>query len=150
MDFLNELSAWHWLSLGIVLLVLEVLGAAGFLLGMGLGAMVVAAVLALLPNLQWQWQLLLFAVFSVMFTWLYWSRFRAVNEATDQPNLNDRTANLIGRSAALMDDSIGGRSQVQIADALWVVASEKNLPKGTLVEIISAEGMVLNVVAKDA
>lgn len=148
MEFFSELSAWHWLSLGIVLLVLDVLGAAGFLLGLGLGAIVVAAVLALLPNLDWQWQLVLFAVFSVLFTWLYWSRFRAVNEATDQPKLNDRTANLIGSSAELLDDSVGGRGQVQIADALWTVASEGDLPKGTLVEIIAAEGMVLQVIAK--
>lgn len=148
MEFFSELSAWHWLSLGIVLLVLDVLGAAGFLLGLGLGAIVVAAVLALLPNLDWQWQLVLFAVFSVLFTWLYWSRFRAVNEATDQPKLNDRTANLIGSSAELLDDSVGGRGQVQIADALWTVTSEEDLPKGTLVEIVAAEGMVLQVIAK--
>jgi len=37
-DFLQHLSFWDWLALGTVLLILEVFGAGGYLLWMGIAA----------------------------------------------------------------------------------------------------------------
>lgn len=37
-DFLLHLSFWDWLALGTVLLILEVFGAGGYLLWMGIAA----------------------------------------------------------------------------------------------------------------
>ena len=57
-------SFWSWLALGTLLLILEVFGAGGYLLWIGMAAASVGVLTFLLPALPWEVQLLLFAVFS--------------------------------------------------------------------------------------
>lgn len=148
MELFTELSAWHWLSLGILFLVAETLGAAGFLLGLGVGALLTALIASVLPSMSWQAQLLCFAVLSIISTWVYWSRFRNINQATDQPLLNTVEARLLGKSATLLEDTQGGRGKIQVADALWAVQLEgEELSAGDQVKVVAVDGMVLKVVA---
>ncbi|WP_299975827.1 NfeD family protein [uncultured Pseudoteredinibacter sp.] len=148
MDFLSGLSAWHWLILGIVLLILEMLGAAGFLLGIGVGAILTAVIAAVLSDMSWQAQLLCFAVLSIAATCLYWMRFRHINEATDQPLLNSAEARLLGKEAVLLDDMSALKGKVQIADTLWEVSAAENYPAGTKVKVLAVHGMSLQVEAQ--
>ncbi len=145
MEFLSSLEPWHWLSLGMLILILEIVGAGGFLLGIGVSALVIAAVLAIFPELAWFWQFILFAVLSVAITLVYWKKFRKFNNKTEQPLLNSRTARLIGRSVSLFTPIQGGTGKVQIEDALWTVSCNEDLPQGTIVDIVGAEGMTLLV-----
>jgi len=145
MNFLYTMLAWHWLSLGIFLLLLEILGAGGFLLGIGLAALTLSAWLALVPDLQWYWQWLAFATLSVAFTLIYWKKFRRFNETSESPLLNVRTQQLIGRRAPLVVAISSGSGKIQVADALWTVSCAQDLPVGTIVKITGAEGMTLLV-----
>ncbi len=45
---------WFWLSLGGLLLAAEMLGASGYLLWSGVSALVVGAIVWLLPQLGWE------------------------------------------------------------------------------------------------
>lgn len=147
-EFFTSLQAWHWLTLGIFVLILELLGAGGFLLGIGVAALVVSAIMALVPGLDWHWQFLFFAVLSVVVTLVYWKRFRRFNEKTEQPLLNARTQRLIGRKVPLLTPLKNGTGKVQIEDALWTVTSSQDLPQGAIVTITGAEGMTLLVDAQ--
>lgn len=149
MEFLGSLEPWHWLSLGMLILILEVLGAGGFLLGIGVSALIVAAVLAVFPGLVWYWQFILFAVLSIAITLGYWKKFRRFNNKTDQPLLNSRTARLIGRSVSLLTPIQNGTGKVQIEDALWTVTCKDDLPQGSIVDIVGADGMTLLVKLHD-
>lgn len=142
-DFLMNLEAWHWLSAGILLLLLEVLGAAGFLLGLGLGALCVALLMAVIAGISWQWQFTIFALMSVVCTVAYWRYFRAFNQATDQPLLNNRVAALIGQRAVVVQVLEGGRYKVQIQDALWSATCSGSVKEGSAVTIVAANGMEL-------
>ncbi len=146
-SLLVSLEAWHWLSAGIVLLLLEVLGAAGFLLGMGIAAIVVSLLMVILPDLSWQWQFTLFAALSVICTVAYWRYFRSFNQATDQPLLNNRAATLIGQRATVIEAINNGRGKVQIQDAFWAVECTQDLPEGAKVAVTGAKGMTLQVKA---
>ncbi|ACE83795.1 NfeD family protein [Cellvibrio japonicus] len=146
-DFFLNLQAWHWLTLGIFVLILELLGAGGFLLGIGIASLVVASVLALVPGLGWHWQFVIFAVLSVVVTLVYWKRFRRFNEKTEQPLLNSRVQRLIGRKVPLLTPITNGRGKVQIEDALWTVSATRELAQGTAVVVTGAEGMTLLVEA---
>ena len=148
-EFFTNLQAWHWLILGIFVLILELLGAGGFLLGIGVAALVVSATMAVIPGLDWHWQFLLFAILSVVVTFIYWKKFRHFNEKTQQPLLNARVQRLIGRKVSLLTPLVNGTGKVQIEDALWTVSSSQELPKGAIVTITGAEGMTLLVEAQD-
>ena len=144
-DMLTQLEFWHWLSIAVLLLIAEVLGAGGFLLGLAVGAFLLAIVLAVFPAVSWQIQLVLFSLLSVSCTIIYWKRFRRLNDKTDRPDLNDRRARLIGTKTVLVDPIINGKGRVQIEDALWTVLSDRDMPAGTLVEIIGVKDMAFEV-----
>jgi membrane protein implicated in regulation of membrane protease activity len=145
MEILSALEPWHWLSLGMLILIGEVLGAGGFLLGIGVSALAVAAILALFPNLPWYWQSLIFAFLSVALTLIYWKKFRKFNHKTEQPLLNARTARLVGRRVSLLMPVQNGFGKVQIEDALWTVTCDEDLAQGSIVDVIGADEMTLIV-----
>ncbi|GAA6152950.1 NfeD family protein [Pseudoteredinibacter isoporae] len=147
MEFFSEITAWHWLILGVVLLILEMLGAAGFLLGIGVGALLTALIAGVLSGISWQAQLLCFAVLSVAATWLYWARFRHINEATDQPLLNSVDARLLGKEALVLEDMSANKGRVQIGDSLWVIEADEDYPANTKVKVVAVDGMTLKVEA---
>lgn len=141
---LTQMEPWHWMALGVVLLAVEVLMGTELLLGIGLAGLAVALVYKLVPDMIWQVQLVWFAIFSIVFTVLYWKKFRANTQATDQPLLNNRTAQLVGKQMPLFEPIVNGAGKVQIADALWAVKGADS-PKDTVVRVVGAEGMTLVV-----
>jgi len=145
MGFFFVLEPWHWLSLGMLILILEILGAGGFLLGIGIAALLNTLILFLFPTLAWYFQFIIFALMSVAITVVYWKRFRNFNNKTEQPLLNSRMARLIGRSASLLTPIENGMGKVQIEDALWTVACDEDLPQGVIVNIIGVDGTTLLV-----
>ena len=145
MEFFLVLEPWHWLSLGMLVLILEVFGSGGFLLGIGIAALLNALLLFLFPALAWYVQFVIFAFMSVVITVVYWKRFRNFNDKTEQPLLNSRMARLIGRSASLLTPIENGMGKVQIEDALWTVTCDEDLAQGVIVNIVGVDGTTLLV-----
>lgn len=65
---------------------------------------------------------------------------------SDEPDLNRRGAQYVGRIAVLEEAIEGGRGKVRVGDTLWLVAGP-DLPRGARVRIIAANGTVLDVEA---
>ena len=65
MELLSQINLWHWLILGGALLILELLGAAGYLLWLGLAALSVAGLAMVIP-MDWVGQWLLFSLLAVV------------------------------------------------------------------------------------
>lgn len=146
---ITQMEPWHWVALGVALLAIEVLVGTELLLGLGLGALAVALVYKLSPELSWQMQFVWFAVLSVAFTFVYWKLFRAEKVQSDQPLLNNRTQQLVGKTAPVVVAIENGRGKVQIADALWA-AEGPDCDVGTPVVVVAAEGMTLQVKRQDS
>ena len=143
MEFFTELNHWHWLILVLLLLAGEAMGASGFLLGAA-GAAATLVVLNLIGNdLSWQTQISVFAAVAVVLSWRYWKQFKSFNEKTDQPELNDRAMQLVGRTLTLAKDLEGGEGKEQIGDTFWRVRAESNLSAGTQVKVTGAQDRVL-------
>ncbi|MDP6190173.1 MAG: NfeD family protein [Gammaproteobacteria bacterium] len=143
MEFLTELNHWHWLILVLLLLAGEAMGASGFLLGAA-GAAATLVVLNLIGNdLSWQTQISVFAAVAVVLSWRYWKQFKSFNEKTDQPELNDRAMQLVGRTLTLTKDLEGGEGKEQIGDTFWRIRAESNLSAGTQVKVTGAQNRVL-------
>ena len=143
MQWLTEISPWHWASLGVLLLISEILGAAGFLIGSSIAAFLMSAILVFAPELDWKWQLTIFASSAIIFSVIYMKRFASFNEATDQPTLNKRAALHIGKKVSLKEDTLNGMGRVQIGDTFWKVRCDKDTKTGELVTITDADGMTL-------
>lgn len=142
MEWLNY---WHWVGFGLLLLIFEALGAAGFLVGFALASILLAVILAVDPMLGWRYQLLVFSLFSLIFTMLFWRFFRKPGKGSDAPLLNERSQQLVGRKLSLTEPMINRQGRVQIGDTVWKVASDEDIDAGVTVEVVSAESSLLHI-----
>ncbi|MGH8354176.1 MAG: NfeD family protein [Pseudomonas sp.] len=145
-DYLQHLSFWDWLALGTLLLILEVFGAGGYLLWIGVAAAAVGVVTYLFPALPWAWQFLLFGVLSVLTAVLWWRRQRSAAKPSDQPGLNQRGQEFVGRTFQLHEPIVGGRGKIKAGDSVWLV-SGPDLPAGTPIKVTGQDGVLLKVEA---
>ncbi|MBH2718413.1 NfeD family protein [Serratia ureilytica] len=136
---------WFWLSLGGVLLAAEMLGAGGYLLWSGVAALLVGALIWLLPPLSWEWQGVIFAVLTVVvaYLWWYWLRRRPAAASGGSPVLNQRNRQLIGTRATLTEPMHNGMGRINIGDSSWRAHAAEDLPAGTEVEVVAVEGVTL-------
>ena len=134
---------WYWLVLGLVLIGLESMGAGGFLLGGAVSAFLTAIISWLKADLYWTTQIIIFSCLTIVFTLVYYRLFRKFNQKSDSPNLNDRAAQLHGRTLQLTSDIPFGDGRVQIGDTLWKVHCSTSLKKGSVVTVYGNEGMTL-------
>ena len=65
------------------------------------------------------------------------------NQTTNQPQLNDRAAQLIGGEYALTQTMTGGQGKIQVGDTLWRVESDTNLSAGTQIKVTGRRNTVL-------
>ena len=145
MDIFTHFTPYHWLALGLLLLVAEMLGASGFLLGAAIAALAMAPLLWLVPELSGVMQMAIYAVAAVAATLIYFQVFRDAQRTPARPLLNRRAQRLIGHRFELPEDMGLNTSKVQIGDTLWTVESNEPLTKGTLVEVVDAEKMHLRI-----
>jgi membrane protein implicated in regulation of membrane protease activity len=145
----DSLTQWHWFVLGLFLLIGEMLGAAGFLLGIACGALATGVLAWFFPALSWQGQFLIFSMLSVVWSLVYWICFRGRNQETDRPTLNQRTASMVG-SRLILEDDINIEGRIQVGDTLWKVRSEKCLKKGDMAEVTDAEVSTLIITKIEA
>lgn len=142
---LNNLEPWHWLSLGLLLLGAEALGASGFLLGTAIAAFLLAIINALFAELSWQTQIILFALSALGFSIAYWKYFKEFNNRSDHGPLNQRAASLIGRELVVEHDLSGGHGRIQIGDTFWKVTFEGQINKGSRIKVVDADSMCLQI-----
>lgn len=145
MDTIFTLTVYHWLVLGLMLLGAEALGAAGFLLGAGIAALVIGVIVFIMPELSTGLQLVLFAVTAVAASYLYLQVFRQAQQDDGAPELNQRAGSLIGHRFELAEPLLDGCGRLQIGDTFWQVSCEEDLSPGTRVEVIAADAMHLRL-----
>ena len=146
-QFLQEVQFWHWLTLGVLLLGLEVVLPGTFFLWMGVSAGIVSGILFIVPDFDWQNQIFVFGVFSVVavVAWRYWLKGHPVETADS--TLNVRGAQYIGRVLVLADPIVDGVGKAKVGDSLWRVSTsdEINMPEGARVRVTGVEGATLVV-----
>ncbi|MCB1760824.1 MAG: NfeD family protein [Gammaproteobacteria bacterium] len=144
MEWLDQALYWHWLVLAVVLVILETFSPGVFFIWMGVGAAVVALVLFLLPDLGWELQLLLFALTSVLSVVLWRLVLNRHPTQTDQPRLNRRGEQYIGRVFTLENPIVNGGGKIKVDDSTWKVEGD-DCDAGTRIRVVDAEGVVLKV-----
>jgi membrane protein implicated in regulation of membrane protease activity len=138
------IAFWHWWVLGVALIILESLVPGFFFLWLGVAAGVTGALLLAVPSLAWQFQVLVFAALSVVSIVAWRAYQRRHPQESDQPALNRRAEQYVGRTLILAEPIVGRRGKVRIDDSTWRVEGE-DLPAGAAVRVVAADGVVLRV-----
>ena len=143
-DWLLQPLYWNWWLLGIGLMVVEVLVPGTFFLWMGIAAFCVGLLLVPFPGLPWQAQWLLFAALSLgaILAWRLW--FSRHPEASDNPSLNRRGEQYLGRVLSLDAPIVNGAGRCRVEDSTWKVLGP-DCPAGARVRVVGVEGLALRV-----
>lgn len=133
-----------WAAVALLLFAAEALAPGAFMLWLGFAAAAVFLIVLALPELSVLVQVALFVGLSFISIQVYRQWFRGRERKSDQPMLNRRAEQLVGRVLPLERSIVNGSGRVQIADAYWDVAGP-DLPAGTAVRIVGTDGMTLKV-----
>jgi len=139
---------WHWWILAAALIILEVFAPGAFFLWLGIASIVVGGVVYVVPGMGWEYQLLLFSVLSVISIVLWRKYFHIKPADTDQPNLNRRGQQYIGRVFTLKEPVADGVGKIRVDDSTWKIRGE-DCPAGTQIEVTDVDGTILQVRCKD-
>ena len=147
MDF--TILYWHWLIIGMALLISELFLGSMTIFWFGIGAMVIAVILYLMPGLGLSWQLFIWAVLSVFVTLLWFKYFK--------PLMIDRTKAGLSRESALGEAGLvikvpadGSRGIVRFVTPLlgsdeWPFICEQDVATGDRVFVKDISGNTLIV-----
>ena len=139
---------WHWVVLGIVLMLLELAVPAFFLIWFGLGAVIVGLLMLVFADLSTAYQVITWTVSSMLFVWVWFKAFR--------PHLHKTR---VGRSQGAFVGEIGlvirdirpyekGQIRFQkpiLGDEVWESIADQEIKTGERVKVLAVEGNILKV-----
>lgn len=145
MDFFHNLTQYHWLVFACVILIFEIFGAGGFMLGFSLAALTVSILIALVA-INWHVQLITFALISVIAS-IAWYVYQNKKDVKDEASttLNKKENQLVGQKITLEEDLQIGKGRIKFGDTTWPVYTEEELKKGDVVEIDKVNGIFLHI-----
>lgn len=144
---LNDLEpGWLWLIGGVLMLIAEIVVPGFFLLFVGAAA-IATGLFVVLFDLGLAPALALFAIYTALAVAVGRKVYANRPVASSVPDLNDRSAQLVGRSVTVVQsvDEHGGR--VRVADSEWTARGGPAKP-GARVRITAVEGNCLLVEAE--
>ncbi|MEE9342537.1 MAG: NfeD family protein [Gammaproteobacteria bacterium] len=142
-----DLTYWHWWIFAIALLLLELFAPGAFFLWLSIAAGIVGLLLMVAPETSWQIQMIVFAVLSVISIFVWRKYFRGHLSDTDQPTLNRRGEQYIGRVFTLDEAIVDGKGKIRVDDSTWIVNGD-DCAAGTKVVVNGVNSTILHVAAK--
>src|SRR4029079_1529587 len=137
-EFFWNLGAWNWFIVAVALFALESIVPGVHFVWFGIAAVIVGA-LGLTIDIAWEWQLITFAIISCITVFLA-RRYAAPDmAASDQPDLNVRAAQYIGRVVTVEQAITDGRGKVRVGDTVWN-AQGSDAPQGARGRITGTNG----------
>jgi len=143
-EWLGRVDYWHWWILAGVMLLIEVMAPSFYFLWLSLAAAAVGFVMLLIPDLDWQYQIIIFSGLSVISIALF-RRYQGRNPVvTDQPALNRRGEQYIGRTFTLQEPITNRVGVLRVDDTTWRISGD-DLPAGTHVVVVGTDGVILKI-----
>lgn len=140
---------WHWVVLGIVLMLLELAVPSFFLVWFGLGALLVGIVLIVNPATGFAYQILAWTGFSLLFVWLW---FKVFKPGLFKSRAGMSKGALIGEVGLVTRDIRPyekGQVRFQkpiLGDEVWDSMADEEIKAGERVRVLEVEGNTLKVV----
>ncbi|MBF0460785.1 MAG: NfeD family protein [Magnetococcales bacterium] len=135
---------WHWWIVAVLLVILEVVSPVFFFLWLGIAAGLVGLLVLLLPDLGWKAQWLCFSGISLLSLGVWHLMLKKRPTQSDQPTLNRRSSQYIGRTFTLSDPIVNGTGRIRVDDSSWKVVGE-DAPLGAQIRVVGVDGTLLQV-----
>jgi len=138
-----ELLWWHWAVFGMALVLSELLLPTFVLVWFGLGGIMIALALFLIPAMLLASQILLWTVASLGMTFLW---FRVFKKGDHKSLIGRASAHIEGEVGMIMQDVApfqAGKIRFQkpiMGSDLWECRSEVSLSVGTRAKVVRVEG----------
>jgi len=146
MEFPMELLWWHWLVIGLLLVLAELATPGGFfVMFFGVAALIVGALSGLGVGGPMWVQLLMFSVISVVSLLLFRTRLLRWMQVDPQAPEVDSLVGEIGElEGAIAPGQIG---KIEVRGAAWTArnATASELPRGTRCRVVRVKGLMLEV-----
>lgn len=139
-------EAWHWATLGFVLMALEIVLPETIFLWFGLAGVATGATLFVFDMpLAYQIGLFgLFALLSYVPVRIYVRRWQR-GDMLAARGLNQRGQSLIGQRVGVSDPVINGFGAARVGDSRWRIACDEDLEVGASAEVLAVVGTTLQV-----
>ena len=147
MQIFDEITFWHWLIAGVILMILEMVAPGVVFLWVGIAAIITGVVAWAAPGLSLEWLLIVFATLSVVSVAAGRMYLKHRPLATDHPKLNRRGQRYVGRTFVLEEPIRDGYGKLKVDDSTWKIAGP-DLDAGAKVEVIDVDGTILKVEAR--
>lgn len=135
---------WHWLTSAVLLLIVELLAPGMFFLWLAVAAALTGILLLVLPDLSLNHQLVAFSVLAILNIGLFRRYFKRYPTTTDEPRLNRRAEQYIGRVFTLEHPIVNGQGRLRVDDSWWKIEGD-DCAAGEKVKVVAAEGVLLQV-----
>ena len=144
MEWFELLTPWHWLTVAVVIIVIEMTIGTYYLLWVGFAAAATALVQWIF-GIDWQVQMIVFFIISLgsIAGWYFYDKNNP--EVDRMPNLNKRGHQYIGRNFNLSKAMVNGEGKINVNDSTWKVEGTDDLPLGAKVKVIDIVGTTLKV-----
>ena len=134
-----------WVIVAVVLLIFEVLGASGFLIGAAVAALALAVLTFVISDLGMVAQFLSFAIIAVIATLVYFKFFK-MTQPSNKDSLPGRSQMMLGRRFILEEELPAGvETRVQLGDTMWRVVSDGAIAQGSNVVVVGGDEMQLHI-----
>jgi membrane protein implicated in regulation of membrane protease activity len=141
----NLATHYGWWLLALVLIGAELVMPGYFMLWIGIAAAVMGVLVLIIPDLGALGQAVAFAVLAVISCVIYWKFVRReLSKDSDQPLLNRRAEQFVGRRYVLDSAIVNGQGKARVGDSVWLVEGPE-LPAGAQIEVIAVNGTALKV-----
>ena len=143
----NLATHYGWWLLALVLIGAELVMPGYFMLWIGIAAAVMGVIVLMIPDLGALGQAVAFAVLAVISCVIYWKFVRReLSKDSDQPLLNRRAEQFVGRRYVLDSAIVNGQGKARVGDSVWLVEGPE-LPAGASIEVVAVHGTTLTVQA---
>ncbi|WP_392562798.1 NfeD family protein [Orbus sturtevantii] len=148
-EFLSVIHSnphWIFIALGGILLIIELLGTAGYSLWSGISAFIVGLIAWIIP-LSWPVLWVLFAIFTLATAYIWWLWLKKHDgDKAEKGTLNQPQRELIGIRTVVVEPIKNGYGRVKIKDGTWSATCNEDLHIGQRVEVIAVDGLILKVI----
>ena len=139
-------EAWHWVTLGFILMALEIVLPETLFLWFGIAGVATGATLFLvdMPTAYQIGLYGLFAVLSYVPVRVYLRRWQK-GDLNAARGLNQRGESLIGRRVGVTEPVTNGIGAARVGDSRWRIACDEDLEVGASAEVLAVVGTTLQV-----
>ena len=139
---------WHWMTSGVLLVLLELAIPAFFVIWFGLGALIVGLVLLAAPGLPIAGQISILIAASVAYIVLWVKIFRVHVHRTRIGLSTGQFAGELGLVTREIRPFQKGRIRFQkpiLGSEAWDAIADEDIPAGERVHVLDVEGQILRV-----